>query len=135
MVRITSILILISISTLARASDWKYLGTNIEGTVVYVDAESLLAEGDKRTYWAYVKLKEPQTVFDKVFYATKSQESINCTKRTTTMLVSQFLDSQGKVVHYEYAQQFPQTKAMSIIPDSMQDAIRNYVCSINKSAG
>lgn len=55
MARKTLILILISLSTLAKASYWKYIGTVVEtGTTSYVDAESVLVEADASTFWNYL---------------------------------------------------------------------------------
>jgi hypothetical protein len=88
--------------------------------------------GDTRTYWTYVKLKEPQVVRDKIYYAMKGQEAINCTKRTFRPLIVQLLDSQGSLVSYADTRANPSD--MPIPPDTMMDLELKYVCSIKKSA-
>lgn len=132
MAKLTLVLILMSISTLARASEWKYIARDIHGNTNYVDAESVLVQGDTRTYWRYVKLKEPQTANDKIFYTVRTQESINCAKRTFRVLVTDYLDSKGTTVDY---QDFRESNHQDPIPpDTVYDAIRKYVCSIKKTA-
>lgn len=132
MLRIILILIVISIPTLARASDWKYIGTDISGNAFYVDTESVLIDGDTRTLWEYVILKEPSTIEDKIFYKAKAQHSINCAKRTSHLLVVNYLDSKGIMVYYgDYRAIFSDDP---IIPDTIEDLTRKYVCSIKKSA-
>ena len=132
MARITLILILISISTLARATDWKYLGTKGDRSMYFVDAESVLIEGNTRTFWNYFIFKEPQTIRDTTYYATKTQSNISCEKRTMRILVIQLLDSKGNQI--EYADASAYASDMPIEPDSVSDAMRKYVCSIKKSA-
>ena len=132
MARMTLILILISIPTLARATDWKYLGTEVDRTMYFVDAESVLTDGNTRTFWNYFIFKEPQAIRDTTYYATKTQANINCEKRTMRILTIELLDSKGNQVQYAdagaYASDTP------IEPDSVSDAMRKYVCSIKKSA-
>lgn len=70
MTKIILILILFSISTVAKASDWKYMGATVDADF-YIDAESVLVEGDRRTYWGYTKLKEPRVLGDKIVYTIK----------------------------------------------------------------
>ena len=127
------IIILISISTLASASEWKYIGTNNGGDICYVDTESLLVAGDTRAYWSYVNLKEPQQLVDgKVYHATKSQQIINCAKRTVRTLVGQFLGPKNN--HIKYVDFRACASDQQIIPDSMDDIVLEYVCSIKKRA-
>jgi hypothetical protein len=132
MIRITLILTLISISTLAWASEWKYLIKDYEGTMYYLDTESILVEGDTRTLWRYKKFKEPQAIGNKIVYASKAQLSVNCTKRTLRILVIQILDAEGKQV--QYVDLRPYTSPEPIIPDTVDDLTRQYICSIKKSA-
>lgn len=132
MARIILVLMLISISTLARASDWKYLGTDTTGDDYYIDAESISIEGDTRTFWFYKRFNEPRAVNNKLIYALKSQSSINCTKRTHRPLIGQTLDSKGNQVQYgDYRSDLSD---VPIIPDSSEDMMRKYVCSIKKDA-
>jgi ABC-type uncharacterized transport system YnjBCD substrate-binding protein len=136
MAKIISILILVSISTLADASDWKYVVTNSEGNTFYVDAESLLIEGNMRTYWQYAKLKEPK-IFEpvgKIGYDGKSLEIVDCARRTNMVLVIQVLGSKGEEVAYVDLRHIRGRLPKPIIPDTPTDAIRKYVCSIKKSA-
>lgn len=133
MLKVTLILIFISISTLAGASDWKYIGANNGGDICYVDTESLLVDGDTRWYWSYVKLKEPQQLVDgKVYNATISQRTINCAKRTVRTLVGQFLGPKNN--HIKYVDFRACASDQPIIPDSMDDIVREYVCSVKKRA-
>ena len=132
MAKSTLILMLILISTLVRASDWKYLGTEVDRSMYFVDAESIRVERDTRTFWNYFMFKEPQTIRDTTYYATKTQANIDCAKRTMRVLVIQLLDSKGNQVEYADARAY--ASDMPIEPDSVSDAMRKYVCSIKKSA-
>jgi hypothetical protein len=135
MLRITLVFFLISLSTLARASDWKYISLDSEGNKYYVDVESVLIEGDTRTFWVNVKYKEPKAASEgKIYASMKAQISINCAKRTFSYLVTQGLDVKGIPGDYVDYRGLPQYADQPIIPDSLSDGMRKYVCSIKKGA-
>jgi hypothetical protein len=74
MAKITFILILISISTLATAADWRYITTDANGNTWHLDAESIIVERDTKTYWVLWQLKEPEVIPDSggnIYYAMK----------------------------------------------------------------
>ena len=132
MARITLILIVVSLSILARCSDWKFLGTDLKGNTYYIDPGSILTDGDTRTFWIHKRLKKPRAVDKIIIYAIKSQVSINCTKRTSRILIVQTLDSKGNQVHYrDFSKDTPDNL---IILDTIDDTMRQYVCSMKNSA-
>ena len=135
MVRITLVLILISISTLARGSDWKHIGKTVEGDTVYIDAKSVLVEGDTRTFWDKVILKKLRTWEGKTVYANRFNLVINCAKRTLSALVVESLDSKGNKVLSLDLRREPNFRDSPIPPDSIYESMRKYVCSIKKSPG
>ena len=132
MARVTLILIVVSLSTLVTCSDWKFLGTDLKGNTYYIDPRSILTDGDTRTFWIHKRFKKPRVLDNIIIYAVKSQVSINCTKRTSRILIVQTLDSKGNQIHYKDFSK--DTSDNLIILDTIDDTMRQYVCSTKNSA-
>jgi len=123
----------------AVASGWTKLATAQNGTVLMVDGESLISDGNYRSAW--FKLIEPQ-VSDlpegvtpnvsvppglKVAYS-KSLASARCTKRRIGLLQAVYYGADDTVLGELPLQRVARVDFTEPLPNTVEDAELEYLC-------
>jgi hypothetical protein len=133
--RLTRLLLALSASQLALASDWTPIpGTTPQGDEILVDTDSITDSVLGRKVWIKYKYAKPQKIdaaVDKKAVGKEYSESISlsrfdCDQRTMTPLQVTFRDANGEVVSTEGSPSM-QMK-MDVPPDTVGEAIMNFVC-------
>lgn len=104
----------------AQAAEWWYVTEAASDDVFFVDTQSMVSAGGVATFWYYAINNK---VKDGVF-GNKSHTSIDCTKRKITYLISVYYDTDGKATGT-----FGSQPAVDVIPDTVADGIRKFVCA------
>jgi len=113
----------------ALASNWVLIGASNEVTN-YIDAESILVQGEIKKYWTKKDFKEPQVLEGKIYTQSMTYLQINCSERTLGLISVWLYDSKGKVVNS--ASLNPIGNQVSIPPNSIADTERKAVCELKK---
>lgn len=110
------------------AGEWKQVGTSENKDVWYIDIDSILVEGEVRTFWAQMDHNVPQEYNGKTYQKTQTKVSINCSRRTYDILGVARKDSKGEVLSYENLTDKDSNKNRPIVKRSVFDYISQYVC-------
>jgi len=108
----------------AFAADWIYVTTDVNGAVIYYDADTIQRSGDQITVWRKWDHSRDKTVKER---ETKSRSRYDCAERTITLLtyINYFPD--GKVETDTYPT-YRQT-AVPVIPETVGEEMLNAVCA------
>lgn len=76
-----SLFITILVLSSAQASaEWVEIGTSNNGAMVYVDPDTIRRKGDLVKMWILYDFKAAQTVLNKSYLSSRSQDEYNCTE-------------------------------------------------------
>lgn len=109
-----ALVIFISFSNLAFASDWTYLGIFEGGNRVYLDKDSIVKSYDKAEGWTKYILPDGSKILCR----------FSAREKDRTIAVSSYVlyDAEGKVLDQ---QTFPKLVYMPFLPDSIGEAVYN----------
>jgi hypothetical protein len=115
---------LVMAATPAFAADWIYVTTNVHGSVLYYDADTIQRSGSQVTVWEKSDHSRDKTT---VWREAKDRYRYDCAERTRTLLHSTNYYPDGKVESLTY--ETYEQKVRPITPDTVGEAQFEAVCA------
>lgn len=77
-------------------AEWVEIGTSNNGATVYVEPDTIRRKGDLAKMWILYDFKAAQTVLNKSYLSSRSQDEYDCTKdRHRALATTSFSDNMG----------------------------------------
>lgn len=77
-------------------AEWVGIGTSNNGATVYVDPDTIRRKGDLVKMWILYDFKSTQTVLNKSYSSSRSQDEYDCTKdRHRALAITSFSGNMG----------------------------------------
>ena len=84
------------LSSVPAYAEWGEIGTSDNGATVYADSDTSRRKGDLVTMWTLYDFKAAQTILDKPYFSSRSQDEYDCTKdRHRALATTSFSGNMG----------------------------------------
>jgi hypothetical protein len=132
---ILTTMILVFLSSVSFAADWKYYYTNSKGTDSFYDAQSIIREGNTIRVWGKLMLSDKDKVnyikdhpkiyrIEKINY-TIGRWEVDCLKYNFRVLFSNWYGSDGNII---YSMGSPGSQFREVVPGSNIAKLVAIIC-------
>ena len=132
---ILTTMILVFLSSLTYAADWKFYYKNSKGTDCYYDAQRIICEGDITKVWGklmlsdkdkegYIKGHPKIPKIERISY-TIGRWEVDCVKYRFRVLSSNWYDSDGNII---YSVGSPNSQFREVVPRSTIAKLVAIIC-------
>lgn len=109
----------------AYAAHWGVASTGADGTIVYVDNDSIVVRGDQRTFWAKFDKSHVKTTTDRDIL-TRYVLDCRAGNYASTAMIAHKPDGRASASWTQPSYQSPQWEP--IAPDTLMEGIQKFVC-------
>lgn len=112
----------------ANATQWVRIITTDDGDIFYVDRSTITGKGQFRYFWKNIVFPRPSsTISGRSVYGHLTYESVNCSTMIYRRRILEALDANGRTIRRWNDGDSGDLEVA--FPETMQDAVLNYVCS------
>jgi hypothetical protein len=112
-------------ATTVSASDWVYVGTDVNASITYIDIDSLKKDASFVTAWVKTDSSKDKSAPE---YESLRQIKYDCSNHTlnTLYVINRFRNKPQETLNF-YSLQY--TGGSPVVPDSIGDVELKFVCS------
>lgn len=110
----------------AQATSWRHVAEHNNGSVWYVDTETIRQSGGFRYFWLKIDATRNKSV---KFFEEKRYYKADCATRSVMLISFMEYDESGKVVNSNTVPEYGGNSGMQLVPpETIGDDLLNMVC-------